>query len=73
MVLFFDGCLFGIGDVCQQGTVCLGRLGVCFLASPFSGVLGLAPRPIAFRLRGQDPLLILALGDLQWGGGPLGR
>ena len=29
-----------------------------------------APRPIAFRLRGQDPLLILALGDLQWARGP---
>ena len=29
-----------------------------------------APRPIAFRLQGQDPLLILALGDLQWAGGP---
>ena len=28
-----------------------------------------APRPIAFRLRGQDPLLILALGDLQWARG----
>ena len=28
-----------------------------------------APRPLAFRLRGQDPLLILALGDLQWVGG----
>ena len=29
-----------------------------------------APRPIAFRLWGQDPLLILALGDLQWARGP---
>ena len=29
-----------------------------------------APRPIAFRLRGQDPLMILALGDLQWARGP---
>ena len=30
-----------------------------------------APRPIAFRLRGQDPFgLILALGDLQWARGP---
>ena len=29
-----------------------------------------APRPLAFRLRGQDPLLILALGDLQWVRGP---
>ena len=28
-----------------------------------------APWPIAFRLRGQDPLLILALGDLQWARG----
>ena len=31
----------------------------------------MAPQPIAFRLRGQDPLLILALGDLQWAWGVL--
>ena len=43
-----------------------------FLASMLllcSALFG-APRPIAFRLRGQDPLLILALGDLQWARGP---
>ena len=37
--------------------------------SLLTAMLG-APRPIAFRLRGQDPLLILALGDLQWARGP---
>ena len=44
--------------------------GFSYHASPSVNDLG-APRPIAFRLRGQDPLLILALGDLQWARGPL--
>ena len=45
------------------------RRGYCFRSSPFrSGYW--APRPTAFRLRGQDPLTILALGDLQWVRGP---
>ena len=43
--------------------------GVLILASPLIWIAR-APRPIAFRLRGQDPLLILALGDLQWAWGP---
>ena len=44
----------------------LQRLGFhfCFFSS-FRICFG-APRPLAFRLRGQDPLWILALGDLQW-------
>ena len=29
----------------------------------------MSPRPLAFRLRSQDPWLILALGDLQWARG----
>ena len=39
-----------------------------FALSPFM-FAGLTPRPLAFRLRGQDPLLILALGGLQWARG----
>ena len=41
-----------------------------FFASSFLLINIGAPWPIAFRLRGQDPLLILALGDLQWARGP---
>ena len=44
-------------------------MGFGFLASPFlSGIW--APWPSEFRLQGQDPSLILALGDLQWARGP---
>ena len=43
--------------------------GVCFPVSPLSSVRFQTPRPIAFRLRGQDPLLILSLGGLQWARG----
>ena len=67
MVFYFfselDDGLFFDGEFGRQG----------FFSSKLllSSVMLEAPRPIAFRLRGQDPLLILALGDLQWARGPL--
>ena len=64
----FDYCFFWSGIAC--GSFGLGSSGFLFLGSPVPLGLWEAPWPIACRLRGQDPLLILALGDLQWAWGP---
>ena len=59
---------FWSGIAC--GSFGLGSSGFLFTGSPVPLGLWEAPWPIAFRLRGQDPLLILALGALQWVRGP---